>query len=70
MTSLPDYRALQADRGYLVLYRETGDNACPACGGSNWIVGRTIAECAFCAAAIPLVSPTIGACTGPSEEKD
>jgi hypothetical protein len=29
-------------------------NHCPGCGRSQWLVGRTTAECAFCATALPL----------------
>lgn len=29
-------------------------NHCPGCGRSQWIIGRTTAECAFCSTAIPL----------------
>jgi len=54
-----DYRAVQSERGYLVLYRSTGDNVCPGCGGRQWEVGRIMAECALCGTAIPLVSPDI-----------
>jgi hypothetical protein len=26
---------------------------CPGCGHSNWLVGRSMAECAICATALP-----------------
>jgi hypothetical protein len=29
-------------------------NHCPGCGRSQWLVGRTTAECAFCHTALPL----------------
>ncbi|SCW56013.1 hypothetical protein SAMN02927924_01353 [Sphingobium faniae] len=52
-----DYRALPGERGHVVLYRQTETNTCPGCGGSNWLVGRIMAECARCQTAIPLMSP-------------
>lgn len=52
-----DYRAVQSERGYLTLYRQTEANHCPGCGHSAWHVGRQTAECAHCATAIPLLSP-------------
>ncbi|WP_336958704.1 hypothetical protein [Sphingobium aquiterrae] len=54
-----DYRAIQAERGYVVLYRQQESNHCPGCGGSAWHVGRLTAECASCATAIPLISPQL-----------
>ena len=41
-------------RGYLVLYHHGEHNRCPCCSRSNWLVGRTVAECAFCETALPL----------------
>lgn len=41
-------------RGYHVVYRPHETNHCPGCGRSHWIVGRLLAECAFCATALPL----------------
>jgi hypothetical protein len=40
-------------RGFAILYRG-GHTPCPGCNRSNWIVGRVMAECAFCATALPL----------------
>lgn len=40
-------------RGYAVHYRGSS-TACPCCSRSNWLVGRQLAECAFCAAAVPI----------------
>ncbi len=48
-----------ADRGYRVVFHDDRINHCPACGRSQWHVGRSTAECAFCAAAIPLAA-TVG----------
>ncbi|WJY18695.1 hypothetical protein QQS45_00120 [Alteriqipengyuania flavescens] len=52
-----DYAALIGQRGYVVLFHRAGENHCPSCGKSNWIIGRTSAECAFCDLAIPLAEP-------------
>jgi hypothetical protein len=41
-------------RGYAVLYRASAINHCPGCGRSNWLVGRSTAQCAFCDTALPL----------------
>jgi hypothetical protein len=41
-------------RGYHAIYRPRQCNHCPGCGRSQWIVGRLLAECAFCATALPL----------------
>jgi hypothetical protein len=50
-----------ARRGYHVVYRPNQVNHCPGCGRSHWYVGRTSAECGFCATALPLVDPgTVG----------
>lgn len=44
------------DRGYHVVYRDRVVNHCPGCGRSQWLIGRSMAECAFCATALPLES--------------
>lgn len=49
-----DFGIRQARSGYRVAYREHEPNHCPGCGQSQWIIGRTTAECAFCATAIPI----------------
>ena len=41
-------------RGYHIVYRENEVNRCPGCGRSHWYIGRLLAECAFCATALPL----------------
>jgi hypothetical protein len=41
-------------RGYHTIYRQREANPCPGCGRTHWLIGRTTAECAFCATAIPL----------------
>ncbi len=53
----PSERRLPHDpavRGYFVVYRPQEVNHCPGCGRSHWIVGRLLAECGFCATALPL----------------
>jgi hypothetical protein len=42
-------------RGYHAVYRAGETNHCPGCGRSHWIVGRLLAECAFCTTALPLL---------------
>jgi hypothetical protein len=46
-------RAL-SPRGYRPVYRQRQVNHCPGCGRSHWLVGRLLAECGFCATALPL----------------
>lgn len=41
-------------RGYHAVYRENAVNHCPGCGRTHWIIGRMLAECGFCATALPL----------------
>lgn len=41
-------------RGFHAVYRSGEVNHCPACGRTHWYVGRLLAECGFCAAALPL----------------
>ncbi len=43
-----------AKRGYHAVYRENEVNHCPGCGRTHWYVGRMLAECGFCATALPL----------------
>lgn len=43
-----------ATRGYHAVYREDEVNHCPGCGRTHWYVGRLLAECGFCATALPL----------------
>ena len=44
-----------AHRGYHAVYREDAVNYCPGCGRTHWYVGRYLAECGFCATALPLM---------------
>lgn len=41
-------------RGYHVAWRPGGQTFCPGCGRSSWYVGRLMAECGFCATALPI----------------
>jgi len=41
-------------RGYHAVYREGEVNHCPGCGRTHWLIGRMLAECAFCTTALPL----------------
>ena len=50
----PHFRPDQ--RGYHVVYRDHETNHCPGCGRSQWLIGRLMAECAFCSTALPLES--------------
>lgn len=43
-------------RGSGVSYHPGRENRCPGCGRSHWLIGRLLAECAFCATALPLAS--------------
>ena len=49
-----------AQRGHHIVYRADGANHCPACGRSQWYVGRISAECGFCGAAVPLAETSRG----------
>jgi hypothetical protein len=52
----------QAQFGYRAVYRLDEVNHCPGCGQSQWLVGRLVAECPFCHAALPI---TAGSRIGP-----
>lgn len=51
---------LLLERGYSAVYRADRVNHCPGCGRSQWLIGRSTAECAFCATAIPLAASASG----------
>ena len=38
-----------AIRGYQPVYHSNEVNRCPGCGRTHWLIGRLLAECAFCA---------------------
>ncbi len=48
-----------AMRGYHIAYRDGETNHCPGCGRTHWYIGRVMAECAFCATALPLERATM-----------
>jgi hypothetical protein len=41
-------------RGFRPLYHDDTVNHCPGCGRTHWLIGRVMAECAFCETALPL----------------
>lgn len=53
-----DFGIRLAASGYHFAYRPDEANHCPGCGHSQWIVGRSTAECAFCGTALPLTEGT------------
>ena len=53
---VPMMRAPYATQGYRAVYRPQQVNHCPGCGHANWLVGRTLAECARCSTAMPLAT--------------
>ncbi|HUD90477.1 hypothetical protein [Sphingobium sp.] len=62
-------------KGFSPLYHTGEVNRCPSCTRQHWIVGRMVAECAFCGTALPLeqfstysASPRI-ACFGTSADE-
>ncbi len=57
MSAAADLAAVLGKGGHVRVYRRERDNLCPGCGGSNWIIGRTTAECGFCETALPLAAP-------------
>jgi len=38
----------------ILRYQQGEHNHCPGCGRSQWLIGRSTAECAFCHTALPL----------------
>ena len=46
-------------RGHAVMYRQQETNYCPGCGRTQWMIGRALAECAFCSTAVPLEASMI-----------
>ena len=51
-------------RGYHVAYRPNEVNHCPGCGRTHWYIGRSSAECGFCATALPLAATSNAAQAG------
>lgn len=54
-----DFAHDPAIRGYRIVYRQHETNYCPGCGRSHWLLGRTSAECGFCATAIPFAAAVL-----------
>lgn len=50
-----------ARRGYHAIYRPHETNRCPGCGRSHWYLGRSSAECGFCATALPFAGAEFAA---------
>ena len=50
-------------RGYHIAYRNRETNYCPGCGRTHWYIGRVMAECAFCATALPLEGAAMVGCS-------
>ncbi|MDB5697891.1 MAG: hypothetical protein JWN69_695 [Alphaproteobacteria bacterium] len=46
-------------RGFRIMYHLDQVNRCPGCSRTHWYVGRLMAECAFCATALPLAETAI-----------
>lgn len=46
--------SLLPSRGYHAVYRLNEVNHCPGCGRTHWMLGRSLAECGFCATALPI----------------
>ena len=44
-----------AARGFHPVYHPGEVNHCPGCGRTHWYIGRLLAECGFCATALPLI---------------
>lgn len=44
----------------MIGYRANETNHCPGCGRVHWYIGRSTAECAFCATAIILAEASRG----------
>ncbi|MBC6434860.1 hypothetical protein FM036_32785 [Nostoc sp. HG1] len=42
--------------GFRATYRFGHINHCPGCGQTQWHLGRSSAQCAFCATAVPFAS--------------
>ena len=47
-------------QGYKPVYKLNSVNPCPGCGRTHWLVGRSTAECAFCATALPIEESYVG----------
>lgn len=52
-------------RGFVINY-DGPHTRCPGCSRSNWLIGRTLAECGFCATALPLIESSRNANATPA----
>jgi hypothetical protein len=55
----PETFGLVCKVGTVTLYHRDEVNQCPECQGTQWHIGRVVAECVRCKAAFPLVSPNL-----------
>lgn len=53
---LPPCVAVMGRNREIALYHSGENNRCPSCGQTQWYVGRIVATCARCEAALPIVS--------------
>ena len=69
---MPPCVATLGERGTVSLYHLGEHNRCGSCGATQWFIGRNVAECAMCDAAIPLVfpSPAMPATEIPAPQKE
>lgn len=42
------------ERGFAVTYRVGDPRHCPGCGKRHWLIGRLMAQCAYCETALPI----------------
>jgi hypothetical protein len=56
---IKDFPARNLQRAFVPLYYAESVNHCPACAKSNWHIGRSTAECAFCETALPLAVTSV-----------
>jgi len=54
LTEIPVAAKPWRHAGYMLSYHVGEINHCPGCGRHNWLMGRIMAECAFCETALPL----------------
>jgi hypothetical protein len=58
---LPRLRPTPGPAGVMVVtFRPGMPNLCPGCHGTHWHVGRAMAECACCGAALPIATDRPG----------
>ena len=54
LASQPRVPLVAPSDGAAVVIVKFNDYQCPGCGQTQWIIGRMVAECAFCGTALPL----------------